>query len=199
VYFEEPTRRYFRCDACALIYLDAAQRPTRADEAARYRLHDNRHDDPEYVNFLRRLGDPVCDVVPVGARGLDFGCGPAPVLGDLLSARGRPTAAYDPLFFPDEAVLSARYDFVTCSEVVEHAHDPGALFQRLGSLTRAGGTIGVMTRMYDPVPGFADWWYRRDPTHVCFYHTDTMRWVAAHHGWLLALPAPNVAVFTTGA
>jgi hypothetical protein len=199
VYFEDQARRYFRCDRCALIHLDAGQLPTHAEEAERYRLHDNRSDDPDYVEFLRRLGDPVCDVVPVGARGLDFGCEPVPVLGEFLIARGRPTAAYDPLFFPDETVLSTQYDFVTCSEVVEHAHDPGALFARLGSLVRAGGTIGVMTRLYDPVPAFADWWYRRDLTHVCFYHTDTMRWIAGHHGWTLKLPVPNVAVFTTAA
>ena len=180
-----------------MIHVDADKRPSPAAEKRRYLEHRNGATDPGYIKFLRALADPVCAVVPVGARGLDFGCGPAPVLAELLTAGGRPTVGYDPLFQPDVSRLKQRYDFVTCSEVVEHAHDPAATFARIGSLVRAGGTIGIMTQLYDDVPSFGDWWYRRDFTHVCFYHTDTMRWVAAHYRWTMAVPAPNVVLFTT--
>jgi hypothetical protein len=196
LHFEEGARRYFRCVQCGLIHLEPAARPSRMAERRRYLEHRNSASDPGYVNFLRALADPVCAVVPVGARGLDFGCGPVPVLAELLTAGGRPTVGYDPIFQPDASRLKQRYDFVTCSEVVEHAHDPAKLFAQLGSLVRAGGTIGIMTQLYDEVPSFEEWWYRRDITHVCFYHTDTMRWVAAHYRWPMTQPAPNVVLFT---
>ena len=199
VYLEEPGRTYSRCTVCRLIHLHAEYRPRPLAEVRRYLEHRNDGADPGYVAFLRRLADPVCAVVPVGARGLDCGCGPAPVLSDLLTASGRPTAAYDPLFFPDDTLFDTQYDFVTCSEVVEHAHDPAALFQRLADVVRPGGTIGVMTRLYGVEAPFKRWWYRRDPTHVCFYDADTMRWIAGHRGWTLSLPAPHVALFTTAA
>ena len=191
-------RAYFQCTDCDLIFLDPAAHPSPLDEVLRYLEHDNRRDDPEYLRFLRRLGDPLCGAVPAGARGLDFGCGPVPLLAEWLTAQGRPTAWHDPLFHPADDVLRERYDFVACSEVVEHAHDPAALFLQLGALLRPNGTLGVMTRFHTAEVPFATWWYRRDPTHVCFYSTATMQWIAGRYGWSLAIPAANVALFTSG-
>lgn len=191
----EPGRRYFACSRCTLIFLDPANRLLPLQEILRYQTHRNSGDDPGYVAFLRRLADPVMAVVPAGARGLDFGCGPAPVLSELLTAAGRPTAFHDPLFHPTNT-LDARYDFVTCSEVVEHAHSPAALFEQLGTLVVPGGIIGVMTRFYGIEAPFERWWYRRDPTHVSFYDAGTFGWIARHRGWTLELPVPNVALFT---
>ena len=132
----------------------------------------------------------------MGARGLDFGCGPAPVLASLLTNAGYPCAAYDPLFAPDAALLDERYDFVACSEVVEHVHDPAGVFARFGRLLGRGGLLGVMTRFHDIDTPFATWWYRRDPTHVCFYAEATMRWIAAGRGWEVSFPRPDVALFS---
>lgn len=131
-----------------------------------------------------------------GARGLDFGCGPAPVLSELLTSAGFPCAAYDPFFARDETLLDERYDYVTCSEVAEHAHDPAEMFATLHRLLGPGGVLGVMTTFYQNRAAFADWWYRRDPTHVCFYNEDTMRWIGERHGWMTDFPAPNVTLFT---
>ena len=189
-------RRYFQCANCALTYLHPDQRLARADERARYELHENNATDPDYVGFLRRLADPVMERLRPGARGLDFGCGPAPVLSQLLTASGFPCAAYDPFFAPGEALLEDQYDYVTCSEVVEHAHDPAATFSTLHRLLRTGGVLGVMTRFYPNGEAFADWWYRRDPTHVCFYNEATMRWIAARHGSTVEFPRSDVALFT---
>jgi SAM-dependent methyltransferase len=195
-FHEDARRRYRRCDACALVFLDPAQRPTMLAEVLRYQEHVNDAGDAGYVQFLRRLADPLLERLPAGARGLDFGCGPASVLADLLTAAGRPCAAYDPLFRPDAALLDDAYDFVTCTEVVEHLHDPAAVIARFGRLLPRGGLLGVMTRFHGHEAPFADWWYRRDPTHVCFYDETTMRWIAARHGWRLELPRPHVAIFT---
>ena len=188
-------RDYFECPRCALIFLDPAQRITTLDEVLRYLEHRNSASNEGYMRFLSRLADPVRVVLPAGARGIDFGCGPVSALGDLFTSWGFPTVSYDPLFRADEAVLRSRYGFAVCSEVAEHAHEPRALFEQLDRLVRPGGVIGVMTRFHGAEAPFADWWYRRDPTHVCFYDSRTMRWIAQHFGWEVDLSTANVALF----
>jgi hypothetical protein len=42
--------------------------------------------------------------------------------------------------------------------------------------------------------GFADWHYRKDPTHVVFYREATMRQAAASRGWSCEIPVRNVAL-----
>ena len=192
---------YFACPVCDLIYLTPSRRLSAGDERARYELHNNDRGDPGYVQFLGRLADPLVERLRPGMRGLDFGCGPAPVLSEMLTAAGFPCAAYDPFFAPDATLLEKRYDFITCSEVVEHAHDPARMFATLRPMLAPGGILGVMTMFYPGEDAFADWWYRRDPTHVCFYNEATMRWIGERHGWLIDFPAPNVTLFSapTGA
>lgn len=190
----EAKRRFLRCPECTLIFVHPADRLRPLEEALRYLHHQNHRDDPGYVQFLERLVIPVCDIVPEGSRGLDFGCGPAPVIAELLTARERPAVSYDPLFFADDDLLHDQYDFLTCSEVIEHVHDPATMLANFGTLVRPGGTIAIMTRFYVVDTPFDQWWYRRDPTHVCFFNEDTMRWIAGRFGWDLRL-LPNIALF----
>ncbi len=60
---------------------------------------------------------------------------------------------------------------------------------------RSAGWLGIMTQMLETDTQFDAWWYRRDPTHICFYQTETMRWIAAHYGWHLEMPRPNITLF----
>ena len=189
-------RAYLRCSTCGLIFVHPGHRLTVEEEAKRYRLHNNSADARGYTDFLRRLADQVTARLPRGSTGLDFGCGPTPVMAMLLNSDGYPTKSYDPIFFPDRDVLRATYDFVTCSEVVEHTSAPDRVFVQLGDLVRNGGVIAVMTQMYDKVADFETWWYVRDPTHVSFFCMDTMRWIAHHFNWVLSQPAENVVLFT---
>lgn len=186
---------YYECPQCSLIYLHPAHYLSAAAERARYELHENDPTDPGYVAFLRRLADPIMERLRPGARGLDFGCGPAPVLSGLFTSAGFSCAAYDPFFAPDETLLDGSHDFITCSEVAEHAHDPASVFTTLRRMLAPGGLLGVMTRFHQGQPAFGDWWYRRDPTHVCFYAESTMGWIAVRHGLRLELPVPDVALF----
>lgn len=191
--------RYFHCAVCDLIHLDPAHRLSREEEHNRYLLHENDGTDSGYVNFLKRLAEPVMERLHPGDRGLDFGCGPAPVLSQILTAAGFPCAAYDPFFAPDETLLDKRYDFITCSEVVEHAHDPALMFATLRQMLAPSGILGVMTMFHPGEDPFADWWYRRDPTHVCFYDEATMRWIGERYAWRTDFPAPNVTLFSAAA
>ncbi len=191
-------RTFYRCACCSLVYVDPGQRLTPLHEVLRYVDHRNDASDHGYLRFLERLTAPLLERLPRGAAGLDFGCGPSPALCELMRSSGHSMSAYDPVFFPDEQVLANTYDFVTCSEVAEHAHDPHALFAQLDALTRPGGTIAVMTSFYDPTAPFGEWWYQRDRTHVSFFVAETMQWVARCFGWTVSFPAPNVSLFVVG-
>ena len=59
------------------------------------------------------------------ARGLDFGCGPAPALAAMLEEGGCVMNLYDPFYRPDRGSLGQSYQFITATEVVEHLHRPG--------------------------------------------------------------------------
>ncbi|WP_382321659.1 class I SAM-dependent methyltransferase [Hydrogenophaga sp. UC242_53] len=95
---------------------------------------------------------------------------------------------------PTRAHWPPPHDFITCTEVAEHFHDPAAEFRRLDALLRPGGWLALMTRFQTDDARFAQWHYRRDPTHVVFYREATLRWLARHHGWHCEVPGANVVL-----
>lgn len=187
-------RTYGRCTLCHATFLDPVQLPDAAAELAHYRLHDNDPTDAGYRAFLNRLAEPLRRRLSTGARGLDYGCGPGPALAAMLREAGHPMAVYDPFFAPDARVLAERYDFVTCTEAIEHFHYPAREFARLARLLRPGGWLGLMTEFQSGDHRFASWHYRRDPTHVVFYREETLRYLAARAGWECEIPRRNVAL-----
>lgn len=187
-------RDYWACAACEARFLDPRQHPSRAEEYAHYLQHENDPMDPGYRRFLARLAEPLLARLPIGAKGLDFGCGPGPALGAMLREAGHPMALYDPFFRPDPTVLQGRYDFITCTETVEHFHHPAAELERLDRLLVPGGWLGIMTCFQIDDAGFAAWHYRRDPTHVVFYRAVTWRYLAAARGWPCEIPVKNVVL-----
>jgi len=187
-------RTYWRCGRCEATFMDPASWPDRAAEVAEYRLHVNAVDDPGYRQFLGRLAEPLLARLAPGSEGLDYGCGPGPALAAMLREAGHAVALYDPLFFDDPQVLQRPYDFVSCSEVVEHFHRPAQEFERLDGLLRPGAWLGVMTGFLGDGVDFERWHYRRDPTHVVFYREQTFRWLAQRHGWHCELAGAHVAL-----
>ena len=185
-------RAYGRCDRCEATFLFPEQRPSIEAERAEYALHQNAEGDAGYRAFLARVATPLLQRLPPGCHGLDYGCGPGPVLAGMLREAGHTVVLYDPLFHPDSAALDTTYDFITCTEVAEHFHDPAAEFRRLDGLLRPGGWLALMTRFQTDDARFANWHYRRDPTHVVFYREATLRWLAHHHGWQAEVPCANV-------
>lgn len=178
-----------------MTFLDPAQRPSPEEERAEYALHRNDPDDPRYRAFLRQALDPLLPRLRPGARGLDFGCGPGPTLSAMLSQAGHPTADYDPIFRPDPGALQKVYDFITCTEVVEHLHRPGEVFAQLNTMLRPGGFLSIMTERLIPARDFAGWRYRLQPTHVVFYSDLTMNWIGRRYGWRSRLHSPLVVLF----
>jgi hypothetical protein len=186
---------YRECGACGFIFLDQSRHLSRSEERARYRLHQN-DDAPGYRGFLDRLVGPLAPFLPRGARGLDYGCGPNPVLAAMLDERGWPAEYYDPYFFPDRDKLEARYDFVTCTEVVEHFRFPFPEFHFVDrALLRPGALLAVMTAFFNEGDDFAGWWYPREQTHVGFYRPRALESVARRWGWDVLHLRDNVGIF----
>jgi hypothetical protein len=188
---------YYRCPVCLATLMAPECRLDAAEEKAVYTLHNNDPDDPGYRRFLSRLAEPLLKRLTSGSSGLDFGCGPGPALARRMEEAGMQMSVYDPFFYPDTAALDERYGFITCTEVVEHLYHPAAVFRQLDSLLQPGGYLGVMTCFQTDDARFANWHYRRDPTHVVFYRQATLQWLADHHGWHLEVPAKDVAIFRT--
>ena len=187
-------RDYFRCNVCETRFLDPAQYVGRDDELAQYRLHENEPGDPAYCKFLSKLAEPLLQKLGRGLVGLDYGCGPGPALAEIMREAGHGMALYDPFFYPDQAPLDDRYDFITCTEVAEHFHHPAREFDRLNKLMRPDGWLGMMTCFQTDDARFADWHYRKDPTHVVFYRQATFQVIASARGWHCEFPVKDVVL-----
>ena len=187
-------RDYHHCDTCDLIFvpLDFHLDPDAARQ--RYLTHDNDPDNPDYRRFLSRLWDELRPRLPQGARGLDYGAGPGPALAAMIEEDGFSAALYDPIFHSDESVLARTYDFITCTETVEHFAIPRADFLRLNELLAPGAYLGIMTDILEDIRKFPDWYYHRDPTHVAFYTRRTFRWIGEWLGLELEQPRPRVVL-----
>ncbi len=194
-FLEVEGKPYWRCHRCDLRFLDPARLPSAEEERAHYQHHENDPLDPRYRRFLTRLASPLLARLPPCRDGLDYGCGPGPALAMMLEEAGHRIALYDPLFQPHDEVLGETYDVITCSETAEHFHDPRADFDRLHLLLRPGGWLGLMTCFQTDDDRFANWHYRRDPTHVVFYRETTIRFIAALYGWGCSIPVKDVALF----
>jgi SAM-dependent methyltransferase len=178
-------RAFYRCGHCELIFADPASHLGHGEEKAVYDLHCNDPADTRYRAFLARLAEPLRARLTPGMEGLDYGCGPGPTLGLMLREAGMWVQDYDPLYRPDAALLERQYDFVTCTEVVEHFREPGVEWPRLARLVRPGGWLGIMTWLAESADAqaFQRWGYKGDPTHVAFYSPATLDWLGRALGF----------------
>ncbi|WP_237060760.1 class I SAM-dependent methyltransferase [Microbulbifer sediminum] len=181
-YHRDKFRPYHQCARCALVFVPADFHLSAAAERAYYDLHENSLDDSGYRQFLSRCADPLLEVLPPASRGLDFGCGPAPLLARMLSSAGHSVALHDAYYAPGSSVLEESFDFIVATEVVEHLSAPGDVLELLWSRLRQGGLLALMTKLVISPERFASWHYIRDPTHICFFSKHTFAWLAEHLG-----------------
>jgi SAM-dependent methyltransferase len=171
-----------------------AQRLSPGEEYQRYCQHKNDPADTAYRRFLAKLAEPLLQRLPPRAYGLDYGCGPGPALACMLREAGQRMRLFDVYFYPDLALLEDRYDFIACTETIEHFYRPDEEFARFDRMLRPGGWLALMTCFLTDDEGFASWHYRRDPTHVVFYREATLRHIADRFGLTCEIPVKDVAL-----
>lgn len=187
-------RDYIRCNNCQLVFVTQSQLPDLETERAEYRQHNNDPDDDRYRAHLAKLTTPLTKNLPKTAKGLDFGCGPGPAISVMLGEQGYDVADYDPAFYPDETLLQQQYDFIACTEVVEHFHNPAKSFELLTGLLKPGGRLGIMTQLLSNEIEFEKWYYAREISHVAFYCEETVEWVGNQFGLYNRIFHPNVSL-----
>jgi len=182
-FFEGKNGRYYACPLCKGIFLGREHLLSLDEEKKRYLKHQNRIEDKDYQNFVSPIVKAVKKSFLPGADGLDFGCGRQSVIKYLLQQDGYSVALYDPLFKDNREILSKKYDYIACCEVIEHFHDPAKEFKLLLSLLKPKGKLFCMTDPWDSEKEFASWYYKNDPTHVFFYQQATVACIAEKFGF----------------
>ena len=176
-------KRYWKCSYCEAIFLDKEFYLSSNDEYKHYLTHNNDVNDPRYKQFLSNLMLPLIDRIKLNSIGLDYGCGPGPALSLMLREKGYKMFNYDPFFHPEKRNLLKKYDFICCTETVEHFHNPFGEFTRFNELLNNNGTIGIMTNFHSEQDIFENWYYIKDPTHVVFYNKKTFQIIAKIFDW----------------
>ena len=192
---QDNRRQYFQCPQCLLVFANRQTLLTEGEELAQYRLHQNDVADLGYRRFLQRLATPLLNALPDKKnKGLDFGCGPGPLLALMLTEAGHDMAVWDPFFAKDDAVLLQQYDFICCSEAIEHFVNPAQEWQLWLSLLKPHGILAVMTKRYSNAATFANWHYKNDPTHVSFFSEHTFAYLARRDGFVLQVVDKDVVL-----
>jgi hypothetical protein len=168
-------REYHHCEVCDLIFMDKSDLPDMVSEKERYLLHINSGNNDGYVRFLKQAIDPAENFMNKSMKILDYGCGPKPVLSEILVSRGFDCDLYDPFFFPEWP--NKKYELIFATECFEHFFDPKKEIKKLMKLIHENGYLVLMTDFWKDVNQFSSWYYVRDFTHVSFYHEKTMKFM----------------------
>ena len=174
---------YWQCTLCKATMLDPVQFISSNKEKKHYLKHNNEINDTRYRTFLSNLIEPLKGKISVDDMGLDYGCGYAPALADILKKDGFNVELYDPFFYNNKNIFLRKFNFITCSEVVEHFFKPYEEFNKIDSLLSINSWLAVMTSFMTEDHLFENWHYRRDPTHVIFYKKITFKIIAHQRNW----------------
>ena len=182
-FFTTKSHQYYCCDFCKGIFMSDDDLPVLSDEKNRYLEHNNDINDVRYQQFVMPIVQQVVDHYTPEHRGLDFGAGTGPVISKLLTDRSYQIVQYDPFFHNYPELLLDKYDYIVACEVIEHFHQPNVEFVRLKEMLKPGGRLICMTTIYHPGIDFKTWYYKNDPTHVFFYHSDTLQFIQKTYGF----------------
>jgi hypothetical protein len=141
------------------------------DEKLRSDQHQNTSDNIEYIETFKRFIETAITPYPA-TQVLDYGCGPNPVLAELLKSHNLQTDIYDPFYFPTEPQVES-YDLITSTEVFEHLREPLVTLEHINKLLKPGGYLAIMTKFLPPNDQFVSWRYKDDTTHISFYSPKT--------------------------
>lgn len=201
LFHQDKRRPYYRCSRCDLIFVPAPWHLDGEKEKTRYDEHNNDPQDKGYRDFLGRI-IPVLEeeLFPItqpgkALRGLDFGCGPGPVLAEMLSDRGHFMETYDPYYWDRKEVLKkGQYHFITSTEVWEHFSSPHSEIPRLLDMLKEGGVLAVMTNLMTEKVHFKSWYYINDFTHISFFSQKSFLWLAKQFNLLVKFSGKDMVL-----
>lgn len=188
---------YMKCTNCGFIHLMDQYHISYESERAEYDLHENSIDDLGYVKYLDNFLSQAVDPFVTSGRALDFGCGPGPVLAELMKQRGLQALTYDRHYQHSEDALDHVYDLITATEVFEHFHDPVSEMALMSSLLKKNGVLSIMTSVPpNSESEFLKWGYRREQTHISFYTLKSLECLGRRFGFeILIHDNKRVTVF----
>ncbi len=179
LYARNKKREFLRCSRCELVFVPEQFFLTTAQERTRYELHDNSIENKGYTDFLEKIVSVIMERFPVNYTILDFGSGAGAVLGTLLHQKGHSCESYDPLFNIQCNDNAKTYDIIVVCEVIEHLRllqdDLAFIKKRL----KPDGTVIIRTQLYPDADNFLKWWYIQDLTHINFFSSLTIDFVAS--------------------
>lgn len=184
--FDERNKwEFFHCKSCEFIFKNQKDYVDSDKELSQYNNHNNTMESPGYVNMFEKFIDAtfepyIDDITNV----LEFGSGPGPVLSELLRQRRLTVDIYDKYFSPKKVYEGKEYDLITSTEVIEHIDNPLEVFEVFSKHIKKGGYLALMTQFHkNEEEHFKKWWYKNDPTHICFFRPNTFEVLAEMSGF----------------
>ena len=176
---------FFHCRECEFIFKNPSNFVSKENELKQYNHHNNTMDSPGYVEMFENFIDATFGTnIDKIKNVLEFGSGPGPVLSELLKAKNLNVDLYDKYFSPQKVYEGKRYDLITSTEVIEHIEDITEIFEFFSSHIKSGGYLALMTQFHtNDTEDFKKWWYKNDPTHICFFRPHTFEVLAKMSGF----------------
>lgn len=177
IFYEKPKHLFYKCNECEGIFRPTNTYLTLEKEKAHYELHNNDVNDVRYQNFVSPIVNAVLRDFTPNSTGLDFGSGTGPVVSKMLRDKGFQIENYDLYFENNPELLTRKYDYISCCEVMEHFHQPYKEIELLKSLLLPKGKLYCKTEVFNNQKPFENWYYKDDFTHVFIYQLKTLEWI----------------------
>lgn len=176
---EDPVRPYFECGHCSLVFVPQDFLLSAEDERKRYDTHENDERDVRYREYLTKIASGISPSLSQGQKGLDFGCGASTLMAQIMDESGFEMDSYDLYYHPLTPIWSQKYDFIILSEVIEHLSSPRETMLKLAKLLTKDGQFFIKTKFLpETKEQFDVWYYKKDPTHICFFNSRSMEELA---------------------
>jgi len=162
---------FLHCMDCGFIFKNPQDYVSSKEELKQYNNHNNTIDSPGYVEMFEKfMEETFLEHIDEIKNVLEFGSGPGPVFSELLKRLGLHVDMYDKYFSPERVYEGKEYDLITSTEVIEHIENPLEIFEFFSAHVKSGGYLALMTQFHtNDAEDFKKWWYKNDPTHICFF------------------------------